>query len=235
MPQTPKIDMFKALFISYVFFAALASEGRAENVALATSPFDEELLPAAKISGEVLAGALEHRLGGDNLQVGAYIPSDWAAEMICARVVSIDGFYTAKNAYEVPSNWGGGFTELPYPTEHTKHLLELAPQSLGLRVTRGDCEAEPTEFTIARWNEGTLASARLLVNPLGAEVVFAYVGDAIAPVRCEEIAMSGKSAFHVQCNLDGSSGDGPLTLEILRVDGDQSFSTGPFTIWIAPY
>jgi len=204
----------------------------AQTIALATSPFDEALLPTANISGEIVAGVLEHRQPSARLSVQAYIPGPWAGQTVCLRAVSVDGFYTSENAYEVPTLWEGGFAVLPYPTEHEDYLLGLERHGFGMRVTRGSCASPPTEFTVTVWNAEEPTAIQLLVNPLEAEAVFAYFGDTITPVRCTDIDLPGKSAFHVACDLAIVAENGAVNMQILRIDGSQAFPSEPLILWM---
>jgi len=222
----------KGMAVSILLAWAVATPVNSQTVSLATTPFEEEFLPTGKISGDLLMGVLEHGTPGEQVRVAAYIPSAWAGALLCVRVSSIDGFYTARNEYLVGPDWRGGFEELEYPSAYGDRLLEISPQGIGVRVTRGTCSAPPREFTVARWNAGAAPTAQLLVNPLQTDAVFAYLGSELTPVRCADIPLPGKSAFHVACDLSEVAESGPVPVELLRVEGSQSFAAEPVLVWL---
>lgn len=202
-----------------VFGTILCSPGLAvaDSLALTGNPFNEVLRDAAEISGVVVAGVLRHGSASKDagaVSLAADLPSDWAGSPICARVLSSDGLYEASSRYELDDAWEGGVATLSFPTVHGEFLTELVPGSVAVRITQGDCKAPGGRSTVALWNASPSAGpVFLMVNAFRADEVFAYVGDAAAPVRCEPLSLTGLTAFDHGCELpDGLSGQVDVAL-----------------------
>ena len=217
-----------------IFLAAVSATGvKAETLALATAPeFFEELLPAARISGSLVAGIQHQGPSGDAVTVAANVPSAWAGDVACARVISIDGTYEATNEYTVPAGWPGGQATLDYPTLHGDFLKGTPADGIGLRVSRGSCDGMAEEVTIASWNDGAGDPPAILVNSFQADVVFAYVGETSNPVRCTPVALESRSAFDVRCPIEIISGVSSVKVEILRVTEGQAAPSTSMLLWL---
>ncbi|MBJ3763354.1 hypothetical protein ILP92_11415 [Maribius pontilimi] len=220
--------------VAMIFLAALSTTAvKAETLSLATAPdFFEELLPAARISGSLVAGVQLQGPSGDALRVAANVPAAWAGEIACARVISIDGTYEATNEYSVPAGWTGGQATLEYPTLHEEFLQGRKADGIGLRVSRGPCDGKPEEVTISSWNNGAGDTPAILVNSFQADVVFAYIGETSSPVRCTPVALEGRSAFDVRCPIEIIPKTPSVKVEILRVTNGQASPSSSFLLWL---
>lgn len=220
--------------VAIIFLAALfTTEVKAETLALATAPdFFEELLPAARISGSLVAGVQHQGPSGDAVTVAANVPAAWAGEVACTRVISIDGTYEATNEYTVPADWSGGEATLDYPTLHGDFLKGTQADGIGLRVSRGYCDGMAEEITIASWNDGAGDPPAILVNSFQADVVFAYIGETVVPVRCTPVALEGRSAFDVRCPIEIVPNETPVKVEILRVTDGQASPPTSLLLWL---
>lgn len=185
--------------ISFAAFLGISTASEAQMVSLATENqrLDETVLERARISGSLVAGLQRSGAEDGPVRIIAELPADWAGDLICVRVVTIDGLYVASNPYQIAESWTGGAVELPYPTAHRDFLARRENGAVGVRVHRSSCDATDGELAVAAWRGATGAPA-LMLNAFGAEVVFAAFGDA-APVRCETLPLSGKLAYDVRC------------------------------------
>lgn len=220
--------------IAMIFLAIVSATGvKAETLALATAPdFFEELLPAARISGSLVAGVQHQGPSGDAMTVAANVPAAWAGEVACARVISIDGTYEATNEYTVPADWSGGEATLDYPTLHGDFLKGMQLDGIGLRVSRGYCNGMAEEITISSWNDGARNPPAILVNSFQADIVFAYIGETVIPVRCSPVALEGRAAFDVRCPIEVMPGELSVEVEILRVTDGQPSPPTSLLLWL---
>jgi hypothetical protein len=195
---------------------------KAETLALATEGFREELLPEARISGRLVAGVQHQGPPAGAVSVAAYVPRAWAAGLACARVVSVDGTYEAASVYVVPADWAGGRATLPYPTRYGERLGRAPADGIALRLSKGGCDAPPEELAVADWNDGADRAPAILVNSFQADTVFAYLGQTTQPIQCRPVELDGRSAYDMRCPLEGLSGEGSVTVDLLRVIDGQA-------------
>lgn len=211
--------------------AAQAQDQDSFTIALDEDGFNETVREGAMISGSVVAGAMVHEGETGELSLQGYIPADWNSRQVCAQLTSIDGLYEAIGRYNVPSAWAGGIASLEFPTKHPA-LLKGAPQDgLAIRVTPGACGgAQSSEITVALWNADELGPVNLLLNSFRADSVFVYVGDLEAPIRCDPIALPGRTAFDSKCALNLEGHSGAVDLTIYRIVDGKPAPPDPLTI-----
>ena len=207
----------------------------ADSLALTGDPFNEVLRDAAEISGVVVAGVLRHGAAADNagaVSLAADLPPDWAGSPICARVLSSDGLYEATSRYELDRTWNGGVATLSFPTIHGAFLTGLEPGAVAVQITQGDCQSPMDRSTVALWNAAPAAgTAVLLVNAFRADEVFAYVGDAPAPVRCEPLPLKGLTAYDHGCTLpEGLSGQ--VEVSLYRIVNGKPAEPATVRLWL---
>lgn len=180
--------------------------------------FKEMLFDAAEISGAVVAGIQVRAVEPPDIALSAFIPQAWAGASVCIRVVSVDGLYEAVNTYRVAEDWGGGVAPITYPTQHGDRLRAAARDGLGIRVSGGACDEKVSdEATVAFWNVQSMEDLTLLLNSFRSDQVFAYVGDAAAPVPCQPLDLPGRTAFDTVCQLSELPAGGRIKLELYRV------------------
>lgn len=192
--------------------------------------FRETVLEAARISGSVLVGAQDHG-ASQEIHVGAHVPEAWAGATVCSRVATIDGLYEATNAYLVPDGWSGGVAAIPHPTAFPDRLQDRPLDAIGVRVTLGPCNVPPRQVAVGIWGD-PMTGVGLLVNGLGAEGVFAYLGDNPTPVRCMPLELGGRSAFDTRCDLSGVGGRGRTELELIRVVNGIVMPSTELILWL---
>ena len=204
---------------------------KAETLELATNPFNEEVQPAARISGNLITGVQRQGPSAEEITMAAIIPAAWAGETVCVRVVAVDGLYESVNEYLVADDWPGGQADFPYPTRYAEKLSWVAQNEIGIRLSRGVCDGPAEEATLARWNRGEKAPAAMLVNSFQADAVFAYVGDSTTPVRCEPITLDGRSAYDTRCPLDDVKATGATEVQLLRIVKGKTAPPTSIILW----
>ncbi|MEO0567088.1 MAG: hypothetical protein AAF066_05110 [Pseudomonadota bacterium] len=226
----------KALsFLKYqtVLLCLAGQASLADELTLLTNPFQEDLRPAAEISGALIMGVQRKSGTSQGVSLTAYLPKDWAGATLCARVASVDGLYEASNEYAVTPEWTGGTTSLPYPTKFGDDLSQRPTPGLGIRVTRGSCtDTGPQDATIAGWNAASDAPLELLINSFRADTVFMYAGDAPTPAECKTIALDNLAAYDTICPLEALDSTGPVTLEIHRIVNRKPAKPTQVTVWL---
>lgn len=206
-------------------------QANAEALELATNPFNEVVYEAARISGQLVTGIQYPSAPNDSPLLQAQVPPDWRGRTICARVVTVDGLYEASNEYEVPVDWQGGLAELPYPTKEQELLGDRQPDSVAVRVSPTGCNTEIEAVTTAVWGmPGPPPS--ILVNSFQADAVFAYVGGATVPIRCQPLPLDNKIAFDIRCSLDAVAKTGEVKVELLRIVDGKPAPPDSFMLWL---
>lgn len=222
-------------FVIPAAFAVIASLTalNAQSLELATVPFNEEVLPEARISGGLIRGVQRQGPPEEEITMAANIPAAWAGETVCSRVVAVDGLYEAANEYRVPQSWPGGQAAIPYPTLYPDKLLGVVQNAIGVRLSRGMCNGPAEELALARWNHADQASAAMLVNSFQADAVYAYVGDATTPVRCAPVALDGRSAYDTRCPLGEVDASGATEVKILRIVKGKAVPPTSIILWFS--
>lgn len=221
-------------FLKYqtVLLCVASQASFADELLLLTNPFQEDLRPAAEISGALIMGVQRTSSPAQGVSLTAYLPKDWAGATLCARVASVDGLYEASNEYAVTPEWTGGTTSLPYPTKFAFDLSQKPAHGLGVRITRGSCsDTGPQDVTIAGWNATSDAALGLLINSFRADTVFMYAGEAPTPVECQTIELDNLAAYDTLCSLETLDNTGPITLEIHRLVNRKPAKPTQVTVW----
>lgn len=203
---------------------------KAQEVALAENSLNEEVKPAATISGLLVLGAIrQNGAFSDHVTMTASLPKDWGGKDICISLISADGLYEARNTYSIDTNWDGGVTEIPYPTKYSDRLLKLEQNELAISTTMGDCEApEVGSLMPIAWRSKDAAASSIIslyANGFGADEVFVYVGNdpSTDPVDCRIIETGVRTVFDTVCEFDVSNvnQNQPVEIELVRISGGQ--------------
>lgn len=220
--------VFISICIVYTVFSSAAL--KAQSLSLATDPFNEVVREGALISGHLVTGVQNRGAPGDEVKLQANIPAAWAGEIVCSRVVSVDGLYEASNEYSVENDWPGGIATLPYPTRQPDVLSGRASDAISVRVSRSNCNSEAKEATLASWGDAQSEPA-LLVNSFQADALFAYYND-LAPVRCMPITLEGRSAYDMRCPMVDETLAGRVDVELFRIVGGNPAPKSHLVIWL---
>jgi len=217
----------KQLLSPVVFTIALfafSPHCKAQQVALTGNALNEEVKPAATISGLLVLGAIRHSgTFSDHVMMTAALPKDWGGNEICISMISADGLYEARNTYRIDDSWDGGIAEIPYPTKYADRLLELQQNELAISTSMGDCEAsENGAIMPIAWRSKEAASSAkisLYANGFGADEVFIYVGSDpnSDPVDCTILEAGVRTVFDTVCELDVSNFDQDELIEVEMV------------------
>ena len=194
--------------------------------------FHEEVVPAARISGNLVTGFQDGNGLEAEFKLLAFIPDSWSGETICTRVVSSDGRYLSANEYVVPDQVQSSILELQYPTRHPDRFTKTHNRTLSVRVSRSGCDVEGQETTVAFWNIARLNKPTLLINSFQAEAVFIYINDAPMPIRCAAIDLDGLSAYDTECSFEDVEVIGQANIEILRVVKGKAAPPTQLKIWL---
>lgn len=181
-----------------------------------------------KISGPYLAGVMY--AGAEPLEdrpsLRAHVPVGWAGEPVCMRAISADGVYEFVTRYRIPADWPAeGVIDFAYETDHPDVLGAAADPEFAVSLARGDCLDEAGAFLVGYWNASDDQGGRrvvLLLNSLGADEAWVYVGDdpAAEPVDCAPVEVERPRAFDRRCVLDPEALDGgQVRIEINTVSG----------------
>lgn len=166
--------------------------------------FNEEFRESAQVSGSIVVGVLTAGLQeGTGSLVSARVPSDWDGGDVCVAVISADGLYNARNAYQIGKEWAGKNAEIEHDTAYKTELRDLPPEKVAVRVWSGGCTNEQIEYTPAFWNalpSSQITKLTLLVNSFRADEVFLYPSpDTADPIVCDRIDDAGHTAFDARC------------------------------------
>ncbi|PHO05308.1 hypothetical protein CSC82_03770 [Rhodobacteraceae bacterium 4F10] len=197
-------------------------------MALAETEFQEEVKPAATISGLLVLGAIrQSKTFSDHVTMTATLPDNWRGQEICIAMISADGLYESRNTYRVGTSWSGGVAEIPYPTKYAEHLLGLGKDELAISTRSGHCDAtaDGALMPVVWRGEDTTKSTIISVyaNSFGSDEVIVYVGtDPMAdPVDCQRIKKGVRTVFDTVCEIDAAPfiDDEILELEMVRISG----------------
>lgn len=199
----------------------IASSACAEDLKLATNPFNETVSETARIAGQFIAGLQMTSAPNADMKLNTFIPKEWKGDTICVRVATIEGLYLASNEYIVATNWDGGDTVVPYPpSDKNAALVGRAENSVGIRVARGACGEDPQDVALSSWGEAETAPG-LLINSFQADMVFVYFDGVGQPVRCAEAALDTRISYDTFCQMPDPAPSGETSIQLLRiVDGD---------------
>lgn len=210
----------------------MADPACAEDLRLATNPFNETVSETALIAGQFVAGLQVSSAPGADMKLSAYIPDNWSGEVLCARVVTVEGRYLASNEYAVPSDWPGDMSLVPYPkTELNAALVGRPDHSVGVRLSHGPCSAQVTEVAMTIWGEGT-DQPELLVNSFQAERVFLYQRGNITPTVCAPAGLDTQIAYDTVCPLPAGAPSGKVEVSILRIVDGNAAPPEDMILWL---
>ena len=211
--------------------ASLITPAHAQQPTLVPGQFNEAVLPAAEISGALVAGVQARQAPSDETVVQAFIPAEWAGAAVCLRATSVDGRYVAQGDYKVFDDWAGGTISVGYESQHREVLSGLLQDQLGVRISLGSCADEGVgELTTTQWNASGTGAIDILVNSFQAEMVFAYLGDDPTPIRCSPLPDPLTVAFDTECRIEEAPA-GLVEVEILRVVDQSAMPPTLMSIW----
>lgn len=215
----------------FVLTAIFVLPSQAQNIVKTVSP----VLPSVeiqnetvKISGAFVVGAmyLNGATSDSSPALSAPVPKEWAGADVCAQGRSADGIYESNYTYKIPSDWSGpGLLGFEYPTKYPDQVAKTDPHLFGMSLTKGNCEDRGAVVLASYWNQnatGTNSDLALLVNSLGADEVFVFVGDdpSSTPTDCMKSDSEKARAFDFVCYLPSSSFvEGENNIEIDAITG----------------
>jgi hypothetical protein len=218
--ETVLRTLIRCLFIA----VAVSNAAQAQEIVKFTGgDFNEEFRESAQVSGSLVVGVLAAGLqDGTGSLVSTRVPKDWGGGSVCVSVISSDGLYNARNAYQIGKEWAGKNAEIEHDTDYTEELRTMSSDKVAVRVWSGDCENEKTEYTPALWNtlpSAKIAELKLLINSFRADEVYLYPSpDAIEPISCSRIEDDGHTAFDARCTVSSEYlGDGVLDMEVVNI------------------
>lgn len=194
--------------------------------------FNEELRPAALISGSLVAGFQRAGPADDGLAISTLVPEHWAGERVCVRVWTANGRYEAQNEYMVPGISQADELTIQFPTAHEEFLLEQTIEEIAALTSLGGCDAVSDELAVTMWNNSQ-GPVQLLLNSFRADLVFVYVGDQADPVQCRPVEADIRSAYDVICDLDLGQASGNTTLEVFRYTNRQAATPATLTVFVS--
>lgn len=224
-----------AMGIIAVFTLAGSLAGRAEPLEI-RGELRERYAPSADISGSPVLGLVALRAGeAAASRIVAQVPGSWAAQIVCARMVSSDGRYDASRPFGVPADWQGGIAELDIPTRYLAELDALDELELGVAVSMDDCSGQPDGLRIvpAVWGSTEMVpEIRLLINSFRADEAYLYIAARNADIACDPVATEARTAFDMVCPLpqDLLAEGGVLEVELNRVRRGAMMGSTYFTI-----
>lgn len=211
------------LFIAAAFGASVGSV-EAQNVAPVTQ-LKENRHEAAQSSGVAIAGVQllaevgpVERAADGKLRMALHFPSDWREREVCVATISADGLYDGEATY---AHDGGeaGHQETVYETADPGLFAGMGTSELALRILSGPCGRlpfgagsspdRPIEATVGYWRtaerlDGAEDMIEILVNPLAAARVTAFVNQGIVPedrFDCEPAPVTVPTAYALRCAL----------------------------------
>jgi len=179
----------------------LADDG--SKVALVSNPFNEVLREAAQISGARLVGLTATGTITSTIAVSAVIPTDWSGEEVCLKIVSADGLYESFNAYTVSADWGGGTSELPYPTASPEALASIPTHLISGILLKGNCIENSKEAATVFWGSEQHTATRVLLNTARADETYLTFPDnpELPDILCGPVQATSRNAFDTACIL----------------------------------
>lgn len=213
--QRKLLSLTDLLTVAFILSATIVSPSHAQNIVKIVSP----VLPSVeiqnetvKISGAFIVGAmyLSDLPSSDLPVLSAPVPAAWAGTEICVQGRSADGVYESDYTYKVPTDWSGlGLLGLDYPTKYPDQVIKTDPHLFGVSLTQGSCENRGTVILASYWNRNAsevAADVALLVNSLGADEMFVFVGDdpSSTPTDCVKSKSEKARAFDFVCYLSSS-------------------------------
>lgn len=180
------------------------------------------------------AGPVERAADGD-IRMALHFPPDWNQAEICISTISADGLYDGEATY-AHDGGGAGHQETVYEASDPELFAGMGTSELALRILPGACgrlpfgtgtsPERPIEATVGYWRTAErLDSAgdmiEILVNPLAAAKVTAFVNQGIAPgdrFDCEPAPVTVPTAYALRCALPrGALGASPAMVGLQQL------------------
>jgi hypothetical protein len=210
-----------------------AISGELPEVKLLEADFEEFLRDSANISGAVVAGLQRQGSIADSLELGAYVPVDWAGSNTCMQIVSSDGRYEAHGPYAIPIDWPGGYTSLDFPTEYLSELSLLKKDELGALLSKGTCSDRKNRgISVVIWNTMPAQKYTLLVNSFRADQVFLYKEGQSAPILCDRVDVASPISFDTKCEIALGKVAEESVFTVYRVKNGKPSSPTEVAIWL---
>lgn len=231
----------RSLLLIATALGVSAGWARAQNVAPVTD-LKENRHKAAQSSGVAIAGVQLlapvgpiRRAADGHVRMALHVPAPWRGHEICVAAISADGLYDAEATY---AHDGGeaGYQETIYETSDPDLLAGMAASELALRILPGACgrlpfgtgasPEQPLEATLAYWRtdarlDGDEDVVEILVNPLAASRVTAFVNQGISPedrFDCAPVPASVPTAYALRCALPrGALGASPAMIGLQQI------------------
>ena len=227
-------------FFKYILSVAFITLGGSNvisnelsEVKLLEADFEEFLRDSANISGAVVAGLQRQGSIANSLELGAYVPVDWAGSNTCIQIVSSDGRYEAYGPYVIPTDWPGGYTSLDFPTEYLSELSLLKKDELGALLSEGTCsDRKNREISVAIWNATPTQKYTLLVNSFRADQVFLYRAGQPTPILCERVDVASPISFDTKCEITLGKVAEETIFTVYRVKSGKPSNPTEVTIWL---
>lgn len=176
-----------------------------EKIQLA-SDLEEQLLSLSKINTEIVMGVMLTGAGGDgNLpQLKMAVPSSWKPvgndpTLVCARITSKNGLYSATNVYHVSAGLSEKVVSLEYPSKHKKFLSN---NPAVVRITLGDCSVRSRTFAAALWEaDASDKTLNVFLNATGQPAAVASDGPGDFKANCIDESEESGLKYTARCEV----------------------------------
>ena len=177
-----------------------------QDFILLHSEFNEELLTRSKVSTEIVIGVMLTGAGGEGRApaLAMAVPTSWKPAgddptVVCARVTSKNGLYTATNAYRISSGLSARMVPLQYPTEEGDFLTE---NESVVRITLGDCAGQARTFAAALWEaEARAKHLNVFLNAGGQPAAVASDGPGEFAANCIDESEGDALKYTARCEI----------------------------------
>jgi len=143
------------ILIASVLFQSSAAF--AADVVLLSKPFDDHLFKDSQVNGDIIVGVMLTGTGGDGKMPvprmdvpSSWLPSEGETTKVCVHVVAKNGRFVSENVYGIEHGARVAEQRLEFPTRYPDYLKS---HGAAVRISRGDCSQDPTEFAPAYWTE----------------------------------------------------------------------------------
>lgn len=175
------------------------------------------LWPSPPVTGPFLAGVVYDGKSGILPELSAIIPPDWAGELACVSVLSLDGRYEAERTYTLPKPGNSGksqstvqasnnVTPFLFQTKHTRYMNENGREHFGITLVSGSCDNPSKLKSVVPvfWSSHNMSTPRslsVMINTRRAEEAVLYVVSANKQVEieCTQISEETVISFDYKC------------------------------------